>query len=201
MWAAMAAVTRGLLSSCTLPWWRRTFRVWLTSRSLLINEYWNNTLISQSSFPEFGSLRGSRAAKPANDSPLTTNSFCNWNIGIPLIRTAIHQWCLLIKGFTLRSMGRKQQNWAPQVSAHSATPSLQKEGCSVDGCQHSYRLEQLLVNDEILGHHHVCEMTSLDQQHRAECQNARLSGGKAQEIIDWISTWAQCLGMQGLLLN
>lgn len=120
----MAAVTRGLLSSCTLPWWRRTSRVWLTSRSLLINEYWNNTLISQSSFPEFGSLRGSRAAKPANDSLLTTNSFCNWNIGIPLIRTAIHQRCLLIKGFTLRSMGRKQQNsaerrrWAHTVPPH-----------------------------------------------------------------------------------
>lgn len=30
-------------------------------------------------------------------------------------------------------------------------------------------------------------MTSLDEQQKAERQNARLSGGKDQEIIDWIS--------------
>jgi len=188
------------LSTCTLPWWRRTSWVWLTSKSLLINEYRNNILISQSSFPEFGSLLGSRAAKPANDSPLNTNSFWNRNIGIPLIKIAIQQWCLLIKGLQTEVNGGKAAELS-SPSCPATSHQWQKAGCNVDGCQHSYRLEQLLANDEILGHHHVCEMTSLDRQHKAECQNARLSGGKDQEIIDWISTWAQCLGMQGLLLN
>lgn len=68
-------------------------------------------------------------------------------------------------------------------------PSHQRQqaNATVDGCQHFYRLERFLVKDEMLGYQHVCEMTSLDEQRKAERQNARLSGGKDQEIIDWIS--------------
>lgn len=50
-WAVMAVVKCGLFSARTLPWWRRTSWVWLTSKSLLINQHWKKYPDSTLQFP------------------------------------------------------------------------------------------------------------------------------------------------------
>lgn len=56
---------------------------------------------------------------PANDSPLNTNPFWNWNVGILLIKIIIHQWSVLIKGLNWCLWG--ERNRTQQGS--SASPS------------------------------------------------------------------------------
>lgn len=123
-WAVIAAVTCGLFSTCTLPWWRRTSWVWLTSKSLLINQHWKiswfHTLVSQNLGHYYAPTQPNQdirwMKRPANDSPLNTNSFWNRKIGILLIKIIIHQWSALIKGLNRGQWGgrsRTQQALQP----------------------------------------------------------------------------------------
>lgn len=120
-WAVIAAVRHGLFSACTLPWWRRTSWVWLTSKSLLINQHWKiswfHTPVSQNLGHYYTPMQPNQDIRwmkwPANDSPLNTNSFWNRNIGMVLIKITIQQWSALIKGLNWCWGGERSRT--PQV--------------------------------------------------------------------------------------
>lgn len=127
-WAVMAVVKCGLFSARTLPWWRRTSWVWLTSKSLLINQHWKkiswfHTPVSQNLGHYQAPMQPKQNIRwmkwPANDSPLNTNSFWNWNVGILLIKIIIHQWSVLIKGLNWCQWGRRNRT----QQGSSASPS------------------------------------------------------------------------------
>lgn len=116
-WAVRAALPRGLFPTYTLPWWRTTSWVWLTSKSLLINQHWKiswfHTPVSQNLGHCYTPAQPNHNIRwvkwPANDSPLNTNSFWNWNTGILLIKIIIYQWSALIKGLNGGQWGEQSR--------------------------------------------------------------------------------------------